>query len=273
MKARRIVAVSIGVGLSVLLAAWGWAPTEAQSVADREFAYPRQMHPAGWLETHGQEAGADATDCAACHAPSSCRSCHVEPVPAPISRMPAREAGIPIARRAPDYHVPTWSENHKARAAANTAQCQTCHTPDACSSCHTTSAAAPPPGKRTGGYHVGNFQIQHSAAAFGREVECATCHNPEAFCRDCHVSRGLGSEGRSDRGFHNENPTWLFGHGQAARQGLESCATCHSQGDCLSCHSALGGRNINPHGPGFDAEQLRSKNEAMCLTCHLSVPE
>jgi hypothetical protein len=262
VKLRRIVIASVGVGLSVLLAV----------LADSETAYARQAHPAGWLEDHGAEVGDDASSCAACHAQNNCRTCHVAPVPDAISELPEGDGLMAIARRAPDTHVVTFAENHKVAAAANTAQCQTCHTPEGCSSCHTTSAATPPLGRRTGGYHVGNFQIQHSAAAFGRESECATCHNPEAFCRDCHVSRGLGSEGRSDRGFHNETPTWIFGHGQAARQGLESCATCHAQSDCLSCHSALTGRSISPHGPGFDAEQLRSKNEGMCLSCHVSVP-
>ena len=103
---------------------------------------------------------------------------------------------------------------------------------------------------------------------FGQAVECATCHNPEAFCRDCHSVQGFATGGRIDTGFHAGKPTFVFGHGVAARQGLESCATCHSQKDCLLCHSGLGGRRINPHGNDLDLEKLKAKNPVICLACH-----
>ncbi|MCA9768685.1 MAG: hypothetical protein KC485_07710, partial [Gemmatimonadetes bacterium] len=60
----------------------------------------------------------------------------------------------------------------------------------------------------------------------------------------------------------------LVGHGQAARQSLESCVSCHVERDCTVCHSAQGGRRFNPHGPGFDAERLRRRNPEMCIACH-----
>jgi hypothetical protein len=62
VKLRRIVAASVGVGLSVLLAAWGWAPTEAQILADSEITYARQAHPPGWLEDHGAEVDSEAAN-------------------------------------------------------------------------------------------------------------------------------------------------------------------------------------------------------------------
>jgi hypothetical protein len=64
-----------------------------------------------------------------------------------------------------------------------------------------------------------------------------------------------------------------LGHGQAARQNLESCVACHAERDCLTCHSALGGRRFNPHGPDFDAARLREKNPQMCSACHgITIP-
>jgi hypothetical protein len=33
-------------------------------------------------------------------------------------------------------------------------------------------------------------------------------------------------------------------------------------------HSALGGRHLSPHGPGFDAARLIKKNPQMCAACH-----
>ena len=65
-----------------------------------------------------------------------------------------------------------------------------------------------------------------------------------------------------------------LGHGQAARQSLESCVSCHAERDCLACHSATRGRRINPHGPDFNAERLRESAPSMCVACHgTSVPK
>ncbi len=259
-------------------------PRAGQLAAERTVVYPTpESHRAEtWWETHGAAARSDVTRCETCHTRTSCRSCHVEPGPEAVRRLPSapkprrdgdgqgqeRGPGVTLERRPPASHVGNFLETHRVQAAGATAQCHVCHARTECLSCHTGSEALNRPGERAGSYHVANFLQQHSAAAFGRQNECATCHNPEAFCRSCHLGQGLGSDGRIDTGFHDRKPNWVFGHGQAARQGLESCATCHSQRDCLQCHSALGGRRISPHGPDFDAERLRQKNPAMCLRCH-----
>jgi hypothetical protein len=207
-----------------------------------------------------------AETCYGCHAPGkehrvegACETCHVIQGPTTI-----------VAQRAPDTHTVTFAENHKAAAAANTMECQNCHVQDQCSSCHTGSEAVTTPARDVALYHPVNFMQQHSAPAFSREVECATCHNPEAFCRDCHSSRGLSTQGRTDTGFHSAKPLFEFGHGMAARQSLESCVTCHAQSDCLVCHSAMSGRGVNPHGRDFDPSRLRDKAPATCLLCHTS---
>ncbi|HEX5635394.1 MAG TPA: cytochrome c3 family protein, partial [Gemmatimonadales bacterium] len=74
----------------------------------------------------------------------------------------------------------------------------------------------------------------------------------------------LGTRGQ----YHDATPTFVSGHGQAARQALESCVSCHRETDCLACHSATGGRRFNPHGPGWDADKMRKANPQMCLACH-----
>lgn len=228
---------------------------------------PQHSDP-DWWETHRQVVEPDAASCATCHAQPSCTSCHVDPVPAPITALPEEGGVVPAKREPPPTHTPFFAENHLTLAAANKNQCATCHTRESCLSCHTGSQAVTTPGERIGSYHTDNFLQQHSAAAFSQEVECATCHNPEVFCRSCHVTQGLSGDGRFDTGFHNELRSFVFGHGQAARQGLETCATCHRQSDCIACHSAVGGRRVNPHGPGFDPERLSSRAPSMCLACH-----
>ena len=82
---------------------------------------------------------------------------------------------------------------------------------------------------------------RHASEAYGNESDCATCHNAQTFCRACHQDIGLASKGRPDVAFHTSRPVWLLGHGVAARQGLQGCITCHTQSDCATCHSAVGG--------------------------------
>ena len=78
----------------------------------------------------------------------------------------------------------------------------------------------------------------------------------------------VSTSGRLQQGFHDANGAFALNHGVAARQNIESCVSCHSERDCLVCHSAQGGRRFNPHGPGFDPERLRRRNPQMCAACH-----
>jgi len=141
--------------------------------------------------------------------------------------------------------------------------CEGCHAKRFCADCHAGE------GKRR--FHIANFTARHAPEAWGRESNCQGCHNAEVFCRGCHIQSGLSSKGRSNVGYHSAVPLWSLQHGQAARQGLQSCTSCHTQRDCMQCHSQ-GGRGINPHGPGFDARRLWKANRLTCLRCHFTDP-
>jgi hypothetical protein len=121
-------------------------------------------------------------------------------------------------------------------------------------------------------YHPSNFLERHATASYNRNLECSNCHETSRFCRDCHEQRGMGTTGRIQPGFHDAQPLWLLNHGKPARQGLESCASCHKQTDCMQCHSGLGSFRVSPHGPGFDAARVQSKNARLCFACHLTDP-
>lgn len=236
-------------------------------------------HQTDWLLIHGQRAKADITFCQVCHAREYCSGCHVNAydVPEIQALRSDPEVAAYVADKewpAPSTHTPFWLEGHKADAAGATAQCSICHVIEQqCSSCHLGSETLERARSDVDLYHPYNFMEQHNAAAWNQETECASCHNLVVFCYDCHVDLGLGTtDARTTSGFHNANSAFQFGHGQAARQALESCAACHQQEFCLRCHSAKGGAQINPHGPGFDAEKLKSKNSNLCLFCHFSVP-
>jgi hypothetical protein len=130
-----------------------------------------------------------------------------------------------------------------------------------------TAAIAAPRASRS--FHPASYVLRHSADAYGRRLDCSSCHSTQIFCRDCHVNAGLGSAGRLGPGYHDAEPVWLLRHGQAARQTLESCASCHAQRDCMQCHSQTGAFRINPHGPAFDAGRAQRANPEACAVCHL----
>jgi hypothetical protein len=160
-------------------------------------------------------------------------------------------------------HPPGFATEHRAAASSRQTDCAGCHAQKFCSDCHDGEG-----GRR---FHAVNFIQRHAVESYGRQQDCATCHNPEVFCRGCHETQGLQSTGRQGNAFHTAQPLWLLQHGRAARQELESCTTCHTQRDCLRCHSTLG-RGVNPHGPGFDAERMAERNPRMCSICHVGDP-
>jgi hypothetical protein len=251
---------------------------------------------------HGPLAETEIARCANCHARRSCETCHIGtlgrgvieqlPVPAPggaqgvrLERtaswaaaspmrerytlaawhpdtLPASSADTDVRRVRP--HPPGYVTHHGTEAAAGPQTCQGCHTEQRfCSDCHDGE------GRRR--FHPPNFTMRHPSDAYGREKDCALCHQPEIFCRSCHVQTGLASDGGSGPGYHNAQPLWLLQHGRAARQQLQSCTTCHTQLDCMQCHSQVGWK-VNPHGANFNARAMWNRNRLMCLRCHATDP-
>jgi hypothetical protein len=186
-----------------------------------------------------------------------------------VAGLPTRASvvapGVALQASAPESHErPRFDRTHGTLAAADPASCTTCHTQPFCAQCHDA------PDRPV--YHPTNFVTRHAADAWGRSQECATCHEVQLFCRSCHVQSGLEPQGRLNAGFHDAEPVWLLRHGQAARQSLESCASCHQQRDCVQCHSELGAFKVNPHGSGFDARRARERNPQICRACHVGSP-
>jgi hypothetical protein len=242
---------------------------------------------------HGKSARADAARCATCHARASCETCHIGDGARDVLRQlpEAREAtapGVQLRHAAPTsappvstvamvsqpidttphkvrVHPSGFLRAHGGMASSGELQCASCHAQRFCSDCHAGARV-------TRRYHPNNFVSTHAPQAYGREVDCASCHSTEAFCRACHRQTGLAAKSNvRSTVFHNAQPLWLLQHGRAARQDLTSCTTCHQQTYCKQCHSDLGAR-INPHGPGFDAARMSSKNPQLCLICHLKNP-
>jgi hypothetical protein len=241
---------------------------DARSLAHRaELRAPPSHADSAFARRHGDEARRESLRCATCHTQESCLSCHAGSPTAALAipaAGPGRGAGARVERSRPASHGGDFSELHAEVAAARPQSCSACHTRTQCLDCHRPDAASAPPG-----YHPAGFLGTHPSAAYTRASSCSDCHNQSQFCADCHLSAGLAStDGLRGAGYHDAKGAFLLNHGQAARQSLESCVSCHSERDCLTCHSAQGGRRFNPHGPGFDPNALRRKNPSMCTACH-----
>jgi len=264
--------------------------------------YPEPSDHAGaqFVLTHGATAHANPARCAICHARASCQTCHMGPggesvlqsIPdarhatapgvqlrhAPPAAAPSTAAGragavvqATLARadtarlHQVTVHPAGFIPTHGVVAASGELECSGCHAQRFCSDCHAGENV-------TRRYHPANFLAAHAPQAYGREVDCTTCHSTETFCRACHRQAGLAAKTNArSTVFHNAQPLWLLQHGRAAREDLNSCTTCHQQTYCMQCHSDLGSR-IDPHGPGFDAARMASKNPEMCLMCHFKNP-
>jgi hypothetical protein len=248
-------------------------------------APPSHASPA-FLGTHGRDTRRANATCATCHTQQSCTSCHVGVPPRAIAALatggPGRAPGVQPVRRAPSSHTREFTARHGAEASARQATCETCHVRAMCLDCHRPdgtgrSEAGPQSGgarqsadARRSSYHPRAFLTRHPSSAYAREANCSDCHSPAQFCQSCHQQSGLVATSRvGQRGYHDAFRGFSLGHGQAARQSLESCASCHAERDCTACHSAVGGGfRFSPHGPGFSAERSRSKNPTLCVACH-----
>ncbi|MGI9627102.1 MAG: hypothetical protein ACR2QM_09715, partial [Longimicrobiales bacterium] len=211
-----------------------------------------------------------AADCNTCHTSDDCTSCHAPQSSAQgaISSLPAaadvRASGLNLQRRPTADHASRFfEEEHRVVASTATSTCGGCHVEDQCVACH--EAARGPQ------YHPSGYEAGHAADAFGAFLDCSSCHDTAVFCRSCHIESGIGG-GEGPTSYHDAEPLWLLRHGQAARQTLDSCASCHQQRDCTSCHSEVGAFRVSPHGPDFDARAAWEKNFRACGSCHIGNP-
>jgi hypothetical protein len=240
------------------------------TLPEMEARYPIPVgHTSDVFEvTHGRPAP-NPGDCSTCHTQNDCASCHLSPMPASAQALPerpqVRAPGVGLDAQLPVSHeTPFFMTAHTVLASAAPDGCNTCHTQSYCADCHDA--------QRAPGYHPEGFALRHAASAGAQSMECSTCHNTAAFCRQCHVEVGFGSVGRLGPGYHDAEPLWLIRHVQGARQGLEQCASCHTQKECLQCHSQTGAFRVSPHGPDFDPVRARDRNPWICAACHLTPP-
>ncbi len=241
----------------------------ASLAADRLPEYPTPAtHDDAWLIEHAGPARTEPESCANCHTPPGCMGCHqlergaaATAIATLPPRQPGRAPGVDVTGT---VHAADIATRHAAIAVTGQLTCTGCHTTDTCGACHA--------GADSRAFHGENFVERHAADVFTRGSDCQSCHSTETFCRACHTRTGVAAQAGMTAAFHNAQPLWVLGHGQAARTGMESCAACHRQNDCVRCHSAAGGWGVNPHGREFAADRLAARNSTTCQWCHLSNP-
>lgn len=167
-----------------------------------------------------------------------------------------------------NIHPAGWRHRHGEQAENNTGRCETCHRREQqCLECHQGDNI-------TGKVHNLNYRYNHGLDAGSKEIDCSGCHEREAFCNDCHQANNRIPLRHSTLG-------WLSEHGEAARDDVENCASCHESADptCArpGCHNDFDGmRGTNPmfHAadPGsFDSHgPWHGDDGYFCYQCHIS---
>jgi predicted CXXCH cytochrome family protein len=244
---------------------------ELESTRSAFHPTPASHRAVSWRLVHGDSARRDAATCANCHTRPSCTSCHMGGAGvanAAVSSLPnpgrAGVRGVVVDRGRSGVHPASFARSHGIAASTGQMECAQCHSQQSCAGCHA--------GQESRAFHVANFVERHAADVFAGTSSCQSCHSTEVFCRDCHLKSGVASGTGMNAAFHTGQPMWILSHGQAARMGMQSCASCHRQSDCVRCHSALGGWGVSPHGPGFPADRLAARSATTCAACHAGTP-
>jgi hypothetical protein len=224
--------------------------------------------------------------CLRCHRdgaePRHCADCHLARRGGLIETEFAHGALVPAHDGLGDAHGRGFRDHHTQEARQAGATCAACHDPSECVACHQGVT-------KPMDFHPGNYVLTHAVDARRGKPDCSACHRAQSFCVGCHEREGLGTRGDTQfnavdpqRVFHP--PGWASAgpgpnlHAREARRSITSCASCHREDECTSCHSAQpGSGHISPHPPGWRGSArcraLDRGNRRMCLRCHITQAE
>ena len=188
---------------------------------------------------------------------SECRDCH-------------RAEGI-----APN-HDEDWTRSHRQLASKAGSNCAQCHNQSFCLDCHQGGGISADLSTDTFGRdyvpksHRSDFVNLHPIKALDNPQTCYRCHD-QKYCTACHDRFPKGSFRIKSHLPSGSGQTfmWSSEHASEARRNLQSCQTCHPDGDvCLRCHSAKAGAMINPHPTSFKGGNISSRTNKTCRVCH-----
>lgn len=227
------------------------APKAAAPAAEpaREAESKQAAQPAYGTQSHAEYAKMKISECNTCH----------------------KVNGI-----APN-HDADFERRHSLLATKAGNNCSQCHQLSYCLDCHQGGGDGSDPAKGTFGRdyipksHRSDFINIHPIKALDNPQNCIRCHN-QKYCSDCHSRFPMGSlriKSHLMLGPNSQQYTAVFGeHATEARRNLQSCQSCHPEGDvCIQCHSS---GKVNPHPRSWKAGRFKNRtNERVCLKCHL----
>jgi len=175
-------------------------------------------------------------------------------------------------------HTQDWYKKHKVSAGLDPDLCAICHQNSDCDKCHAGSGKTRPTL-----IHPEDWMEMHSIASLSGDLRCSACHSLQNFCLPCHRKSAVAWDSPAHTGvsagsLYHPDDWYAFpssdkksSHGFWARKSISSCVACHTENDCMSCHSApVGG--FNPHPPHSEwmnkCHVLFSKNPSTCYKCH-----
>jgi c(7)-type cytochrome triheme protein len=232
------------------------------------------------LTDDGERAMAMPTmrECRSCHggdaepsASGECRVCHQHRTDGRlVTRFPEGSMNPPRWLFGM-HHDRDFLVRHRWVGADHGELCASCHAESECEQCHDGRVLVR-------SVHPNDWLTIHPNHARRDETSCQSCHSPQTFCLECHARIGVAEISaplaRSGRRFHPPAAQWTSGpnlHAREARFALSTCASCHAEQDCVSCHAVLGvGAGVSPHPADFVARcgSLLAANPRACETCH-----
>ncbi|MBI5417892.1 cytochrome C [Candidatus Poribacteria bacterium] len=190
---------------------------------------------------------------------SECHSCHISENIAP-------------------NHDAFFIKEHRILANKAGNNCNQCHQRGWCLDCHQggDDGMSLANSNSSGNYkpksHRSDFINIHPIKSLDNPQSCYRCHNNK-FCTDCHDRFPKGSlriKSHLMLGSNSQQYTAALGeHKIEVRRNLQSCQTCHPDGDvCIQCHSS---GKTNPHPRNWKSGNFKNKiKEKICLKCHKS---
>jgi cytochrome c553 len=173
-------------------------------------------------------------------------------------------------------HDADWLRGHRLLAGKAGNNCAQCHDQSYCLDCHTGGGINANLEREANGKnyvprsHRNDFIMRHPLKAVDNPQQCYRCHAQQT-CTECHDRYPRGNmkiKSHLPNGGGN-NSVWNSEHPIEARRNLQSCQTCHPDGDvCISCHSAKNGGGRNPHPKNFKGGNLQQKGNRTCQKCH-----
>jgi hypothetical protein len=203
-------------------------------------------HGSDQMREHSFLARRANKNCVDCHDQQFCLDCHK-------GGGIAADLSISnyITSYVPKNHRTDFREIHPIKVLDNPQSCYKCHDVRYCSECHAK-------------FRGEDLMIQSHRRAWSdlQTGNPGPAHSTftTAQCQTCHPGGLLPKH------------VWSADHALEARRNLQTCQTCHSDGDvCMTCHSARQGLKVNPHPRGWSSMKdrySRASGGRSCQKCH-----